>query len=275
MDGSETTARSTSVTGRPPIEGLLCDIDGVLVVSWEPLPGAVDALAELRRRGVPLHFATNTTTRSRRRVAEALRRAGFEVADDEILTAPVATAAYLRRHHPGARCFLLASGDLSEDLRGIEIVDDGPADVVVLGGAGMNFTHAQLNRAFRLLLDGAAFVAMHRNLYWRTAEGMELDTGAYVRALEEATGVDAVVVGKPSPAFFAAGVEALGLPPDRVAMVGDDIVNDVLGARDAGLIGILVRTGKYRPEALERAPGRPDLVIDSFADLVGLVDTPT
>lgn len=254
-----------------PIAGLLLDIDGVLVVSWQPLPGAVEALAELRRRRVPLRFATNTTTRTRRQVARTLAEAGFDVDEDEILTAPVATAAYLRRHHPGARCFVLASGDLSEDLTGIEIVDEGPAEVVVLGGAGMNFTHAQLNRAFRLLLDGAAFVAMHRNLYWRTAEGMELDTGAYVRALEEAAGVEAVVVGKPSPDFFAAGVAALGLDPGSVAMVGDDIVNDVLGAQAAGLQGVLVRTGKFRPDALERAGGRPDHIVDSIADVPALV----
>ena len=251
----------------PPPEGLLVDIDGVLTVSWRPIEGAPEAVAEIRRRGIPFRLATNTTTRTRAEVADRLGEAGMPLDVDDILTAPAATAAYLRTRHRGARCFLLNTGDLSDDLGGIDWVDDGPADVVVIGGAGVSFTHAQLNHAFRLLLDGAAFVAMHRNLYWRTADGMELDTGAYVRALEEATGVEPTVLGKPSPDFFTTGVERLGLEPDRVAMIGDDLVNDVLAAQAVGLTGVLVRTGKFRDDVLAAATERPDLVIDSFADL--------
>jgi HAD superfamily hydrolase (TIGR01458 family) len=252
------------------VDGLLIDIDGVLTVSWVPIDGADDALASLRTSGIPLRFATNTTTRTRSEVARLLSGAGIPVDVGEILTAPAATAAHLRHEHPGARVFLLNTGDLSEDLRGIDIVDSGPADVVVIGGAGVDFTHQQLNEAFRLILDGAAFVAMHRNMYWRTSAGLELDTGAYVRALEEATGIEPVVLGKPSPDFFATGVGELGLDAGRVAMVGDDLHNDVLGAQHAGLRGVLVRTGKFRPEVLAASDERPDVVIDSFADLPSL-----
>ena len=198
------------MTDRLDIDGLLIDIDGVLTVSWEPIDGAPEALASVRASGIPLRFATNTTTRTRAEVATLLGDAGMPVDADEILTAPAATAAHLRRQHPDARVFLLNTGDLSADLEGIDLVESGPADVVVIGGAGVDFTHQQLNEAFRLILDGAAFVAMHRNVYWRTAAGLELDTGAYVRALEEATGVEPTVLGKPSPDFFAAGVAELG-----------------------------------------------------------------
>jgi HAD superfamily hydrolase (TIGR01458 family) len=252
------------------VDGLLIDIDGVLTVSWVPIDGADDALARLRASGIPLRFATNTTTRTRSEVARLLSGAGIPAEVGEILTAPAATAAHLRREHPGARVFLLNTGDLSDDLRGIDIVDSGPADVVVIGGAGVDFTHQQLNEAFRLILNGAAFVAMHRNMYWRTSAGLELDTGAYVRALEEATGVEPVVLGKPSSDFFATCVGELGLDAGRVAMVGDDLQNDVLGAQHAGLRGVLVRTGKFRPEVLAASDERPDLVIDSIADLPSL-----
>ena len=186
----------------------------------------------------------------------------------------VATAAHLRRHHPGAKCFLLNSGDLSDDMEGIDLVDHaykGVVDVVVVGGAGLNFTHVELNRAFGHLLDGATFVAMHRNLCWRTASGMELDTGAYVAALEEASGLTPVVHGKPSEDFFATGVAELGLTANRVAMVGGDIENDVLAAQRCGLRGVLVRTGKFRPQALDRASGRPDHVVDSFSEVPELI----
>ena len=253
------------------VDGLLIDIDGVLTVSWVPIDGVDDAMASLRSSDIPLRFATNTTTRTRAEVARLLSGAGIPVEVDEILTAPAATAAHLRREHPGARVFLLNTGDLSDDLGGIDLVDSGPADVVVIGGAGVDFTHEQLNEAFRLILDGAAFVAMHRNMYWRTSAGLELDTGAYVRALEEATGVEPVVLGKPSPDFFATGVTELGLDTKRVAMVGDDLHNDVLGAQHAGLRGVLVRTGKFRPEVLAASEERPDVVIDSFADLPSLL----
>lgn len=255
------------------VRGLLVDIDGVLTVSWRPIDGSPEALVTLREAGIPLRFATNTTTRTRSEVARLLTDAGMRVDVDEILTAPAATAAYLRAEHPGGRCFLLNTGDLSADLEGIELVDDGPADVVVIGGAGVEFTHSQLNEAFRLILDGAAFVAMHRNIYWRTSKGLELDTGAYVRALEEATGVEPVVLGKPSADFFATGVAELGIDDgaSSVVMVGDDLDNDVIGARRAGLRGVLVRTGKFREQRLAASDEQPDAVIDAFADLPDLL----
>lgn len=253
------------------IDGLLIDIDGVLVLSWDPIEGAPAALDALRRSGVPLRFATNTTTRTRADVASRLSEVGMPAEPTEILTAPAATAAHLRAAHPGARCRLLNAGDITADFDGIELVDEGPADVVVLGGAGDEFTYGRLDDAFRLLLDGAAFVAMHRNLYWRTSDGLQLDSGAYVQALEAASGVTATVLGKPSVDFFTTGVNELGVATERVAMVGDDIDNDVLGAQHAGLTGVLVRTGKFEQRSLDEAAERPDVVIDAFADLPDLL----
>jgi ribonucleotide monophosphatase NagD (HAD superfamily) len=108
---------------------------------------------------------------------------------------------------------------------------------------------------------------MHRNLYWRTNEGWELDGGAYVAGLEEAAGVEATICGKPSRKYFEAALAMLGVGAARAAMVGDDILNDVVAARAAGLTGVLVRTGKFQPSDLEK--GEPDAVLDSIADLPG------
>lgn len=255
------------------VDALLIDIDGVLTVSWEPIPGSAAAFERLRNSGTPFRLITNTTTRTRAGIADALTAAGFDVEADHILTAPAATAGYLRRSHPGKRCFLLSSGDIRADLEGVDVVEDlEPADVVVLGGAGLVYGHEQLNHAFRLLLDGAAFVAMHRNLYWRTRDGLELDTGAYANALEAASGVSPVVLGKPSGEFFATALDAVGVDPGRAVMIGDDIENDVLGAQRAGIFGVLVRTGKYRPDAVEAASGDPDRIVADFAAAIsGLV----
>lgn len=251
-------------------KGVLLDIDGVLAVSWRALPGAIDAVAQLRALGLPMRFLTNTTSRTRHVLSETLHRTGFDIAASEILSAPVATADYLRLRHPGARCFVLTNGDVSSEFEGINVTGSGePADVVVIGGAGAEFSHEALNFAFNLLQEGAALVAMHRNLYWRTASKLTLDSGAYVLGLERAARTTAVVTGKPSLAFYAAAIAELGVPAKDVVMVGDDLEADVLGAKAAGMTVVLVRTGKFLQADLDRSEVKPDAVLGSIADLPG------
>jgi len=246
----------------------------VLTVSWKPLAGAVAALDRLRAAGLPLALATNTTSRTRTSMAAALAGAGFRVTGSDILNAPVVAATYLTEHHPGAHCLLLNSGDIGADLAGVALAhDDDPAvDVVLVGGAGPEFTYQALNAAFGHLQRGARLVAMHRGLYWRTNEGLQLDSGAFVAGLEQAAGTTAEVVGKPAAAFFGAALAHLGIDASSTLMVGDDIENDVLAAQRHGLTGVLVKTGKYLPRALQDASGTPDHVLDSFADLPALLD---
>ncbi len=258
------------------IRAVLLDIDGVLTVSWRPLPGAAAAVRALRDAGFALALVTNTTSRTRAWIAAKLSEAGFGVSAGDIFTAPAITAAYLARNHPGATCVLLNSGDIASDLPGVRIVPGGASapDVVILGGAGPEFSYQALNRVFGYLLGGARLVAMGRGMYWRTDQGMQLDTGAFLAGLEQASGVQAEVTGKPAAAFFATALSALGAEPPDAVMVGDDVEADVLAAQHAGLTGVLVRTGKYQPETLRRAPGRPDHVIGSVADLPALIGTP-
>ncbi len=272
--------RAGSGTGQPilvpmrSVRGLLVDIDGVLVVSWEPLPGAVDAMRRVREAGIGLRFLTNTTSRSRMDITRALLDAGFTVDTDEVMTTTVATAAHLRTHHPGARCLLLNSGDVGDDLGDVTVVDNqgdpSDVDVVILGGAGPELGYDALNHALACLLAGAELVAMHRNLLWRTAAGMQLDTGAFLVGLEQAAGVEATVVGKPAPAMFSAALDELGVTADESAMVGDDLDTDVRAAQHLGIAGVQVRTGKFRADQLETGEP-PDELIDSIADLPALL----
>lgn len=261
--------------GTGDVEGVLLDIDGVLTVDWEALPGAAGAVDALRRADLPVRFLTNTTSRTRTSLATALDSAGIACNEAEVISAPVATGLHLRSQHPGAACWVLTSGDVAGDMEGVTLVDHPEdADVIVLGGAGPEFTYDLLDRAFRRLLDGVPFVAMHRNLTWKVRDGLALDSGAFVLGLEAASGVSPVVMGKPSPDFYAAALSALGLPATRVVMVGDDLEADVHGAQAAGVRGLLVRTGKFRPGDLERgAP--PDAVLDSIADLPDWLDLPS
>ena len=254
------------------VDGLLLDIDGVLAVSWEPLPGSIEAMARLRRSYVPFRLITNTTTHTRRDLAATLQEAGFDVAWDEIVTTVVATASHLRSHHPGEKAFVLTDGDARQDLAGVDLADSPEdADVIVLGGACEDFTYPMINRIFRRLMRGASLVGMHRNLYWKTADGWELDGGAYIAGLEEAAGARAAICGKPARPYFEAVLAELEVPAERAAMVGDDIVNDVFGAQAAGLTGVLVRTGKFRSDDL--AKGSADVVLDSFADVPDWLET--
>jgi HAD superfamily hydrolase (TIGR01458 family) len=256
------------------VAGVLIDIDGVLTVSWTPLPGAVEAVTAIREAGLPLALVTNTTSRTRRRIADTLTDAGFPIGPEDVLTAPAATAAHLREHRPDAACLLLNSGDVDEDLEGVRLVHgpDARPDVVVVGGAGPEFDYAALNDVFGHLQRGAELLAMHRNLFWRTDAGLQLDSGAFLLGLEQAADTEAVVLGKPAAEFFAAALRSLDVTAAETMMVGDDVESDVLGAQAHGLTGVLVRTGKFRPDAEDGIDGhRPQHVVDSIADVPGLL----
>ncbi len=248
------------------VQGLLLDVDGVLHVDGTPIPGAVGALDELRAAGIPIQLLTNGTMRTRANLATFLRELGYDVSADEILTAVTATSEYLRRIHPGEACHLVVSGDIEEEFDGIPLTDDeDEARVVVIGGASDSFRFEALNRAYRMLRNGASLVAMHKSVHWLTAEGVTLDSGPFIHGLEWAAGTEAVIVGKPSSHFFQAGFDALGLPAESVAMVGDDLVQDVQAAMSCGAMGILVQTGMGGLESIEGF--EPDLVLPSIAEL--------
>jgi HAD superfamily hydrolase (TIGR01458 family) len=254
------------------VRGVLLDVDGVLVVSWEALPGAPGALDRLREAGLPVRLLTNTTSKSRAEVAAALRGCGFELDDDELLTAGVATSAYLAEHYSRARCAVLNEGPL-DDLEGVDIVDlsESP-DVVVIGSAGPMFDWHTVNLAARAVASGAELVAMHGTAAWQTRDGLCVDGGAYVAALERATGATATTIGKPARGMFDAAVAELGVEPAEALMVGDDLVSDVLAAQQLGLKGVLVRTGKFRQALLDRSAEQPDVVIDGVTELPALLE---
>jgi HAD superfamily hydrolase (TIGR01458 family) len=247
---------------------VLLDIDGVLYVGDEPIEGAHEALSELRRMSGGIRLLTNTTSRSRRAVLEHLVQLGFDVAEEEVLT-PAAMAVRHCKERRYKSVAVLVSEGLREDLAPLEHATPGqPVDAVILGDLGDGFTAEVLNQAFRLLMDGARLVALQHNRYWRRSDGLALDVGAYASALEYASGRKAVVVGKPARAFFKAAMADIGLT--RAVMIGDDVEADVGGAMASGLPGVLVRTGKYREEALS-ARVTPTAIVDSIRDVPSLL----
>ena len=252
------------------MKALLIDLDGVLYQGDTPLPGAAECVSWLREHGIPHLFLTNTSSIPRRAVRDKLAGMGIEVETSSILTPVVAAARWIRtRNAIPVAPFLPAAtaGDLG-NLPLLEADGTAGAGSVVLGDLGEAWDFPTLNRAFNLLMESpeAPLVALGMTRYWRAEEGLRLDVGPFVRALEYATGREAVVTGKPAAAFFRQALSLLGAGAEETHMVGDDIVGDVNGAQAAGLKGVLVKTGKFRPEDLAGRP-TPNAVLDSVADL--------
>jgi len=246
------------------IKGLLTDMDGVWFVEDRALPGAIEALARLRARSIPIRFVTNTTTTTRAQMARKMLEMGFDVEESEFVTTPTA-AASLMRQAGIERVKLVISPSIRNEFPGL--TNNQPYQAIVIGDIGRAWNYDLMSELFRIVMDGAEIVALHKGRYWQVADGLALDIGAFVAGLEYATGKTAAVVGKPSPAMFYAAMTELGMESDDVVMIGDDIYNDIAGAQAAGLRGVLVKSGKYRESAVARSGVTPDLVIESIADL--------
>ncbi len=247
---------------------ILLDIDGVFHVSGAPIAGAGEAVSLLREAGHRLRFVTNTTVRTRSALVDELRGFGVTLDAEELQT----TAAAAVRALQGRRVLALTMPGVVEDLDGMELVGED-ADAVLIGGADEGeesmrvFSYMNLARAFGELVTGADLYCLHKNRWWQTSRGPLLDSGAFVAGLEYAAGVEATVLGKPSPAYFEAALEALDAEPKLAWMVGDDIEADIAGAQRFGMRTALVRTGKFRPDDLERSGVTPDIVVNSIAEL--------
>jgi HAD superfamily hydrolase (TIGR01458 family) len=249
---------------------VLLDLDGVLYVGDKPVPGSAGVVDWLSREGVPYRYLTNTTSRPRRAVVDNLTGMGINATEDQVLTPAVAAVAWMRQHDIANPALFVPRATATEFAE-LEPLPEGAGDgagAVVVGDLGPGWDFATLNRAFRLLSSETEppLIALGLTRYWRADDGLRLDAGPFVRALEYAVGRTAVVLGKPDPAFYDTAVKALALGPGQVVMVGDDVRTDVQGAQRAGLAGVLVRTGKFSPADLT-GDISPDAVIDSIADL--------
>ncbi len=276
------------------VRALLLDLDGVIVVAGGAVAGSVEAIAELERRRTPYRIVTNTSLVSRATLSRYAARLGNAIPPERFQSALSASAAFAARTFPGKPLYVIASADALTEFAGQHLLPHDAADepgahaaAVIVGDSPEELTHANLNRAFRLVRNGARLIGMHRNAWWLTPEGPTLDSGAYVTGLEFAAGVRAQIVGKPAPTFFSIAIEALRadatagggrLRRSEIAMVGDDIRTDVLAGQRAGLRGVFVLTGKHQLDDLGRRPGHgrggrePHAIAPSLAEVVAALD---
>lgn len=249
---------------------ILLDLDGTLYVGNDPIPGALEAVAHLRREGVVLRFLTNTTTRSQAQLVAQLRHLGFELADEELVSAPVAARLALETLQQTAgrplRIWPLVAEAIKPDFSGFAW-DEAAPDYVVLGDIGDAWDLALINRLFNAMHSGAELIALHKNRFWQTADGLKADIGFFVAGLEYVSSKTALVMGKPNRDFFQGLLDSVGVSAGQALMVGDDIDSDVGGAQAMGIGGCLVKTGKFRQAYFDQSAVTPDILLDSIANL--------
>jgi HAD superfamily hydrolase (TIGR01457 family) len=256
------------------LRGLLIDLDGVVYTGREPIPGAAGFLAEARQRGLKFLLVTNNSTTSPELVAERLRSMDIQVLPEEILTSAQAAVAYVRAHaEPGSRVRIVGEAGLRQAVEeeGFVVVEDGEAGADwVIAGLDRAFSYEKLTGATRAIMAGAHFVATNVDALLPVEGGQVLPgAGTIVAAIQTATAVAPVVLGKPEPGLFEVGVQRLGgLALDQVAMIGDRMDTDVLCGLEAGLETILVLTGISTRADVDRYPYRPSRIIASVAELL-------
>lgn len=251
------------------IRGVLLDLSGTLYSGDQRIEGTRRTLSWLREKGIRYRFLTNTTTKPRSAILEKLLGFDLDAEESAVLTPFVAAREQLRLDGCST-VFPLIADDVLGELGELQVSGDSP-DAVLVGDLGVGFEYGILNRAFRSLAEGANFYALARNRVFESGGELFLDMGPFVQALEYAVRREALCLGKPSGPFFDRALSMLELPASEVAVVGDDLESDVLGAMDHGLKGVLVRTGKFSAGILENSGQKPDAVIDSIADLPDLL----
>lgn len=245
----------------PALKAILFDLSGVLYIGTQAIPSAVDAIRRARKQGYTLRFVTNTASQSSDMILQQLHTLGFDFSPSELFTAPRAAKAYIQQHQ--LRPYCLIHPNLKTEFTDIDQTDP---NCVLLGDAQDGLNYHTLNQAFNLVEAGFPLIGIGKNKYYKDAEGFKLDAGVFIHALEWASGVEAIIMGKPDRAFFEQVVASTGFQPEECLMIGDDVIGDVQGAMDAGLQASLVRTGKYKPSDEALLPENAH-ILDSIADL--------
>jgi len=246
------------------IEVLLLDLSGVLYDGDTVIPRAVEAVSRAQQAGLELRFLTNTSQKTRASLIRHLRELGFELENRQLFTAVDAARQWLSQRELRPFCLV------HENIRcEFDDFDQQNPNAVLIADAAEGFTYENLNRAFQLCMDGAPLLGVGYNRYFKSDGQLLMDAGAFVRAVEFAAGTEAIIVGKPSAAFFEQVMESTTASAEDALMVGDDVFGDVEGALNAGIPACLVRTGKYRRGDEDRVEGEFS-VVESVAEAIDL-----
>ncbi|MCE7994012.1 MAG: HAD-IIA family hydrolase [Roseivirga sp.] len=248
-------------------KGFLIDQDGVIYVENKMIPGADEFIKKLQKEDIPFTFMTNNSQRSPLDAVRKLAKMGIHVDEKNVYTSAMATAHFMGQQFPNGTAYVLGEGGLISSLHehGFTLVQNDPDFVVV--GEGINFTLEMVRKAIDFILDGAKLIATNLDPSPRRAGWNNLGIAGIVAMIEAATGKKAFSVGKPSPVMMRAARKHIGLTTDEVTVIGDTLGTDIQGGVQVGYKTILTLSGMSREEQLNDYPFKPDLVIDSIADL--------
>lgn len=252
------------------IAGFLFDLDGVFCIEDKPLPGSIETLDYLNNHNIPYRFLTNTTTKSRLDLFNKLIKLDFPVNKNHIISASYAGVLKLRELG-SPTCELILKEASKNDYSEFTIDNNNP-EYIVIGDLNRDWTFDIMNKIFNKVLNGSKILALHKGKYFRVSEGLQIDSGAFIKGIEYATSTDSIVVGKPESNFFDIAVQDINIEKENLVMVGDDIINDIGGAQSCGIKSVLVQTGKYRQDLIEKSNIHPDLVIPSIYHILELLN---
>ncbi|MFX0076510.1 MAG: HAD-IIA family hydrolase [Candidatus Hermodarchaeota archaeon] len=255
------------------IRGILTDIDGTLYFKENPIPNSIETVSNLRKAGLKLLFLTNTDSKTPNTVYKTLQDYGFDVNKDEIFTPIIAVKEFLKKH-PDKLSYFVTTKEVAEEFQEFRIVKGSEIpDFVIIGDFHDNWDVNRLNLAFRYVLKGAKLLGTQGNIYYLDRKGEPvIDTGSFVYMVANAANVVPHILGKPSKEYFLQALEKLGFEPNQVFVVGDDLESDIQGAINAGIRGILVKTGKGQLFNPNNMKIKPHLILESFSSLNRLIE---
>lgn len=251
------------------ITKFLIDIDGVLYQGDTIIYGANEALRYLDENKYDYVLVTNTTRMAKQKLIQRLMEFDININEDRLLTALSATVDYIKLKNVNAKCYIIVPNESEGDFKdeGIIITRNEESVDFVVVGYDININFEILNSAFRLIIDGAELIAMHEDKILPGNPKHNLGLGAFVKSLEYSTNKKAIIIGKPSKNFFELGMKKIYATRNETIMIGDSLSGDIIGAKNAGLKTIIVKTGNYDEKELQESSIKPDYLIDSIKDL--------
>ncbi len=252
-------------------KAFIFDLEGVLVNNIDdplPYPFAKETISGLRASGKRILVLTNVARVSSKNILEKLRKAGFDLSDDEILTSGTATALYVKSMKPNAKCFVISEGGLQDEfkLAGIKMVNKRPVDFVVVG-VDRALTYKKLNIAMRFLLGGAELVCTGGSRTFKGVfekeEGVWLGEASIADALGMATGKTPIIIGKPQEKFFERALKIVRHSAKDTVMTGDILESDIVGSKKVGMTAILVSGKKTKIQGTIT----PDIIVKDICEL--------
>lgn len=242
-------------------------MDGVIYIENNPIPGAADFINKLLKEGIPFTFMTNNSQRTPLDGVRKVAKMGIKIQEKHVYTSAMATAHFMGHQFPHGTAYVLGEGGIIKSLHenGFTLVKNDPDFVVV--GEGIDFTLEMVRKAIDFILEGSKFIATNLDATPRKKGWNNLGIAAVVAMIEEATGKKAFSVGKPSPVMMRSARKHIGLATDEVTVIGDTMATDIQGGVSVGYKTILTLTGMTKREQLVDYPFKPDMIVDSIADI--------